>query len=234
MNTNLAPFSALTPDIILNALDRIGLYSDGRLLALNSYENRVYQVGIEGGSAVVTKFYRPNRWSDAAILEEHAFINELAQQEIPVVPAMTFDGDKSLHRTNGFRFSVFARQGGRVPELEDPEKLEWMGRFIGRIHAVGALKPFKERPTLDINSFGHEPRTYLLTNGFIPPDLIDAYSSVTAYALDAVERCFERAGKLKTLRLHGDCYPGNILWTDDGPHFVDFDDSRMGPAIQDL
>lgn len=234
MNTNLAPFSALTPDIILNALDRIGLYSEGRLLALNSYENRVYQVGIEGGSAVVTKFYRPNRWSDAAILEEHAFINELAQQEIPVVPAMTFDGDKSLHRTNGFRFSVFARQGGRVPELEDPEKLEWMGRFIGRIHAVGALKPFKERPTLDINSFGHEPRTYLLTNGFIPPDLIDAYSSVTAYALDAVERCFERAGKLKTLRLHGDCYPGNILWTDDGPHFVDFDDSRMGPAIQDL
>lgn len=234
MNTNLAPFSALMPDIILNALDRIGLYSDGRLLALNSYENRVYQVGIEGGSAVVTKFYRPNRWSDAAILEEHAFIDELAQQEIPVVPAMTFDGNESLHRTNGFRFSVFARQGGRVPELEDPEKLEWMGRFIGRIHAIGALKPFKERPTLDINSFGHEPRTYLLANDFIPPDLIDAYSSVTAYALDAVERCFERAGKLKTLRLHGDCYPGNILWTDDGPHFVDFDDSRMGPAIQDL
>lgn len=234
MNTSLSPFSALTPDIILNALDRIGLHSDGRLLALNSYENRVYQVGIEGGPAVVAKFYRPNRWSDAAILEEHAFVKELVQHEIPVVPAMTFEENKSLQEIGGFRFSVFTRQGGRVPELEDPEKLEWMGRFIGRIHAIGSLKPFKERPTLNIISFGHEPRSYLLGNDFIPPDLIDAYSSVSAHALDAVERCFERAGKLKTLRLHGDCYPGNILWTDDGPHFVDFDDSRMGPAVQDL
>jgi len=234
MNTDLAPFSALTPDIILNALDCIGLQTDGRLLALNSYENRVYQVGIEGGPAVVAKFYRPGRWSDAAILEEHAFVKELAQHEIPVVPAMTFNENKSLHQIEGFRFSVFARQGGRVPELEDPEKLEWMGRFIGRIHAIGALKPFKKRPTLNIDSFGHESRAYLLANDFIPLDLIDAYSTVTAHALDAVRRCFERAGKLNTLRLHGDCYPGNILWTEDGPHFVDFDDSRMGPAVQDL
>lgn len=234
MNTNLAPFSALTPDVILNALDRIGLHSDGRLLPLNSYENRVYQVGMEEGSAVVSKFYRPNRWTDAAILEEHGFVKELAQNEIPVVPAMAFGDNKTLQRIDGFRFSVFARQGGRVPELEDPGKLEWMGRFIGRIHAIGALKPFKERPTLNINSFGDEPRTYLLANDFIPIDLIDAYSSVTSYALDSVRFCFERAGKVNTLRLHGDCYPGNILWTDDGPHFVDFDDSRMGPAIQDL
>lgn len=234
MNTNLAPFSALTPDVILNALERMRLYSDGRLLALNSYENRVYQVGMENGPAVVIKFYRPNRWSDAAILEEHALVKELAQSEIPVVPAMVFGDNRTLNKIDGFRFAVFTRQGGRVPELEDPEKLEWMGRFIGRLHAIGALKPFKERPTLDISSFGDEPRNYLLTSDFIPPDLIDAYSSVTAYALDGVRRCFERAGKFKTLRLHGDCYPGNILWTDDGPHFVDFDDSRMGPAIQDL
>ena len=162
MNTSLSPFSALTPDIILNALDRIGLHSDGRLLALNSYENRVYQVGIEGGPAVVAKFYRPNRWSDAAILEEHAFVKELVQHEIPVVPAMTFEENKSLQEIGGFRFSVFTRQGGRVPELEDPEKLEWMGRFIGRIHAIGSLKPFKERPTLNISSFGHEPRSLFI------------------------------------------------------------------------
>jgi len=234
MNTHLTPFSALTPDIILNALDSVGLHSDGRLLALNSYENRVYQVGIENGAAVVTKFYRPNRWTTTAILEEHAFIQELAENEIPVVPPLGFRENKTLNQVNGFRFSVFPKQGGRVPEIEGREKLEWMGRFIARIHAIGALKPFMERPALNITSFGDEPRDYLLKHDFIPADLFSAYSSVTAYALDSVRRCFERAGKVKTLRLHGDCYPGNILWTDDGPHFVDFDDSRMGPAIQDL
>lgn len=234
MNTQLTPFSALTPDIILNALDSVDLRSDGRLLALNSYENRVYQVGIENATAVVTKFYRPNRWTTAAILEEHAFIQELAESEIPVVPPLRFGENKTLNQVDGFRFSVFPRQGGRVPEIEGREKLEWMGRFIARIHAIGALKPFKKRPALNITHFGDEPRDYLLKHDFIPADLFSAYSSVSAYALDSVRRCFERADKVKTLRLHGDCYPGNILWTDDGPHFVDFDDSRMGPAIQDL
>jgi Ser/Thr protein kinase RdoA (MazF antagonist) len=234
MNINLIPFSALTPDIILNALESIGLYSNGRLFALNSYENRVYQVGLEDASTVVTKFYRPNRWTTAAIIEEHVFVQELAESEIPVVPAMQFNGNKTLNQFDDFRFSVFPRQNGRVPELEGREKLEWMGRFIGRIHAVGALKPFKERATLDIAGFGVEPREYLLSNDFIPADLLDAYSSVSAFALEGVRRCFERAGEVRVLRLHGDCYPGNILWADDGPHFVDFDDSRMGPAIQDL
>jgi Ser/Thr protein kinase RdoA (MazF antagonist) len=234
MNTNLTPFSALTPDIILNALDSTGLHSDGRLLGLNSYENRVYQVGMADASFIVTKFYRPNRWTDAAILEEHAFTQELLESEIPVVPPMPFGDNQTLLHADGFRFSVFERQSGRVPEIEGREKLEWMGRFIARIHAVGALKPFKERPTLDIATFGDEPRAYLLENNFIPADLIEAYCSVTEHALDSVRRCFELAGKIKNLRLHGDCYPGNILWTDDGPHFVDFDDSRMGPAIQDL
>ncbi|MDD1627512.1 MAG: serine/threonine protein kinase, partial [Methylococcaceae bacterium] len=210
------------------------LPGDGRLLALNSYENRVYQVGIENAEMVVAKFYRPNRWTTAAILEEHSFIQELADNEIPVVPPLQFRENQTLNQADGFRFSVFPKQGGRVPEIEGREKLEWMGRFIGRIHAIGALKPFKERPTLDITHFGDEPSNYLLTHDFIPADLLTAYSSVSAYALDSVRRCFERAGKVETLRLHGDCYPGNILWTDDGPHFVDFDDSRMGPAIQDL
>jgi Ser/Thr protein kinase RdoA (MazF antagonist) len=234
MNTQLTPFSALTPDIILLAMDSVGLPGDGRLLALNSYENRVYQVGIENAPMVVTKFYRPNRWTTAAILEEHAFIQELADNEIPVVPPLPFKDKQTLNEVDGFRFSVFPKQGGRVPEIEGRAKLEWMGRFIGRIHAVGALKPFTERPTLNITNFGDEPSAYLLTHDFIPADLLSAYSSVSAYALDSVRRCFERAGKVNSLRLHGDCYPGNILWTGDGPHFVDFDDSRMGPAIQDL
>ncbi|MGZ8955287.1 MAG: serine/threonine protein kinase, partial [Methylovulum sp.] len=178
MNTNLTPFSALTPDIILHALDSIGLHGDGRLLALNSYENRVYQVGMANASFIVTKFYRPERWTDAAILEEHAFVKELFESEIPVVPAMPFGNHQTLIHADGFRFSVFPRQGGRVPELEGREKLEWMGRFIARIHAIGALRPFKERPTLNIANFGDEPRAYLLANHFIPADLVEAYRSV--------------------------------------------------------
>ncbi len=234
MKTNLTPFSALTPDIIFNALDSIGLSGDGRLLALNSYENRVYQVGLTDSSYKVTKFYRPERWSTAAILEEHDFVQELFDAELPVVPALPFGDKQTLIHSDGFRFSVFPRQGGRVPELEGRDKLEWMGRFIGRIHAIGALKKFKERPTLDIVSFGDDPRAYLLANNFLPTDLLEPYRTVTEHALEGVRRCFERAGKVNNLRLHGDCYPGNILWTDEGPHFVDFDDSRMGPAIQDL
>jgi Putative homoserine kinase type II (protein kinase fold) len=198
MNTNLTPFSALTPDIILNALDSVGLHSDGRLLALNSYENRVYQVGMIDASFIVTKFYRPERWSSAAILEEHAFVQELFASEIPVVPAILFGDKQTLIFADGFRFSVFPRQGGRVPELQGREKLEWMGRFIARIHAIGALMPFKARPTLDIAGFGDEPRAYLLANNFIPVDLLEAYRSVTEHALASVRRCFERAGKLKT------------------------------------
>ncbi|MDO9103976.1 MAG: serine/threonine protein kinase [Methylovulum sp.] len=234
MTTELAPFSALTPDIILNALDSVGLKSDGRLLALNSYENRVYQIGIENAPAVVVKFYRPGRWTDAAILEEHAFLNELAEVEIPVVPALAFADQKTLNYVHGFRFSVFPKQGGRVPELESRTKLEWMGRLIGRIHATGAIKPFLARPTLDIEHFGEEPRSYLLHNHFVPDDLATIYHDVSAQTLEGVRQCFERADQVTLLRLHGDCYPGNMLWTDDGPHFVDFDDSRMGPAIQDL
>ncbi|MDC8760524.1 serine/threonine protein kinase [Janthinobacterium fluminis] len=227
------PFSELSPDCVLDALDSVGLRGDGRLLALNSYENRVYQVGIEDGQPLVAKFYRPARWSDAAILEEHAFVAELVEREIPVVPALALDG-KTLHTFGGFRFAVFARHGGRAPELDDPLTREWIGRFIGRIHAVGALATFRERPALDPASFGVEPRDYLLAHNFIPPELLAAYTSVVQQALDGVRRCYERAGQLDLLRLHGDCHGGNVLWTDAGPHFVDFDDSRTGPAVQDL
>ncbi|MBI5437464.1 MAG: serine/threonine protein kinase [Nitrosomonadales bacterium] len=227
------PFSALTPDAVLDALDSIGLRSDSRLLALNSYENRVYQAGMEDGPPLVAKFYRPARWTDAAILEEHAFVTTLNEREIPVVPALEIGG-RTLHAFNGFRFSVFDKHGGRAPEMGDCDTLEWMGRFIGRIHAVGALEPYRHRPTLDIRSFGIEPSEYLLAHDFIPAELIEVYRGVVAQAMDGVRRCFERAGAVRALRLHGDCHAGNVLWTDAGPHFVDFDDSRMGPAIQDL
>ncbi|SFV01945.1 serine/threonine protein kinase [Pseudoduganella namucuonensis] len=227
------PYAALGPDCVLDALDSVGLRGDGRLLALNSYENRVYQVGIEDDKPLIAKFYRPERWSDAAILEEHRFVAELAEREIPVVPALALDG-RTLHSYQGYRFSVFPRHGGRAPELGDPAVLEWTGRFIGRIHAVGKLETYRERPALDLDTFGREPRDYLLANGFIPPELKDAYGSVLAQALDGVQRCYDRAGAVATLRLHGDCHGGNVLWTDAGPHFVDFDDSRTGPAIQDL
>lgn len=226
-------FSSLTPDCVLNALESLGLRSDGRLLALNSYENRVYQIGMEQGLPLVAKFYRPARWSDAAILEEHAFVQELVEREIPVVPALKLNGT-TLHSFEGYRFAVFPKHGGRAPELENRETLEWMGRFLGRIHAIGALKPFQHRPELNIQTFGVASRDYLLEHDFIPADLDAAWRSVVDQALDGVRHCFERAGEVDTLRLHGDCHAGNVLWTDDGPHFVDFDDARMGPAVQDL
>ncbi len=227
---------------MLDALGSVGLNGDGRLLTLNSYENRVYQVWLDESaaaaspqpSAVVAKFYRPARWTDAQILEEHAFARELAEREIPVVAPMPFDNGGTLATFGGFRFAVYAKHGGRAPELEDRSTLEWLGRFIGRIHAVGAIEPFRHRPTLDIASFGEEPRDYLLSHNFVPADLLPAWTSTVAQALAGVQRSIERAGDVATQRLHGDCHAGNILWTPAGPHFVDFDDCRMGPAVQDL
>jgi Ser/Thr protein kinase RdoA (MazF antagonist) len=237
------PYSGLTPDVVLNALDAVGLRCDGRLLALNSYENRVYQVGVEddegNASLVVAKFYRPARWSDAQILEEHAFAAELAAQEIPVVAPLAFAQETLLH-AQGFRVAVFPRRGGRAPELDDPDTLEWIGRFIGRIHAVGGTRAFEHRPRIDIEGFGTEPRAFLLASGMIPPDLLAAWTQACDLALEAVGHAFKRAGAVRELRLHGDCHAGNVLWTPahgnaaGGPHFVDLDDARMGPAVQDL
>ncbi|MBV6474885.1 MAG: Serine/threonine protein kinase RdoA [Rhodocyclaceae bacterium] len=232
------PYSALTPDIVLNALESVGLPCDGSLLALNSYENRVYQVGIVDAPPLVAKFYRPQRWSDAAILEEHAFAQELHEREIPVVAPLPLAGGRTLHHAQGFRFAVFPRRGGRAPELDRPDTLQWMGRFLGRIHAVGAVAPFRERPCLDIAGFGEASRDYVLAHGFLPEDLRTAWCSVVDQSLDGARRCYARAGAVASIRLHGDCHAGNVLWTDSGemrgPHFVDFDDCRMGPAVQDL
>jgi Ser/Thr protein kinase RdoA (MazF antagonist) len=227
------PFSRLDPAHVLDAIESVGLHSDGRLLSLNSYETRVYRIGRDEGAPVVAKFYRPGRWSDAAILEEHAFVAELAEREVPVVAARVLNG-RTLHEWDGFRFAVFASHGGRAPELCDPATLEWIGRFIGRIHATGATAAYSARPALTIDTFGRESRDWLLAHGVIPPELLATYASVVDQALEGVARCYERAGQVQVLRLHGDCHTGNVLWTNDGPHFVDFDDSRMGPAVQDL
>ena len=227
------PFSLLDPDSILDALQSAGWRGDGRLLALNSYENRVYQAWLEDGGSVVVKFYRPQRWTDAQIIEEHRFTEELAAAEIPVVAPSSADGS-TLHTCGTWRFAVYPRRGGRAPELEDAAILRRIGRFIGRIHAVGARRAFVERPTLDLASFGNEPRDWLLEHRALPDALLPAWRAAVDQCLEAVAAAFARLGDHRVLRLHGDCHAGNVLWTDDGPHFVDFDDARNGPAIQDL
>lgn len=229
------PYAALDPETVLTAVEGLGLTINGRLLALNSYENRVYQVGIDGGAEpVVVKFYRPGRWSDQSILEEHAFAAELTDHEIPVVAPLAFAG-ATLHYHRGFRYAAFPRRGGRSPELDDPDCRERLGRFLGRIHAVGASRAFVHRPTLGIADYGEAPRRYLLEHGFIPAHLVSAYETLSRDLLESIRRCYNRAGAIGSLRLHGDCHPGNILWTEaGGPHFVDLDDCLCGPAIQDL
>ncbi|MCC7039581.1 MAG: serine/threonine protein kinase [Burkholderiales bacterium] len=232
-----APYASLTPDRILDALDAVGIHGDGRLLALNSYENRVYLVycdrAPDAATSVVVKFYRPQRWSDAQIEEEHAFVRELVAHEVPAVAAMDLGG-RTLHHDGDLRFAVFPRDGGRTPEIDQPTTLAWIGRYLGRIHAVGAQRRFVHRPTLDVGSFGDASRAFLLDRGVVPDDLRESYAAVSALALTGIRRCYERAGPIATLRLHGDCHAANILWTADGPHFVDFDDARTGPAVQDL
>lgn len=230
---NAHPYDRLTPDIVIAAVERLGLRCDGRTLSLNSYENRVYQIGLEEAAPVVVKFYRPDRWSTSAILEEHAFSWELADAEIPVVPPQRYAGH-SLFEHEGFRYAVFERHGGHWPELGTRDEREWMGRFLGRIHAIGRRRAFEHRPQLSIERFGDLPREYLLESDWIPDHLRAAYESVTDDLLARVEDWVDRAGDFASLRLHGDCHPGNVLWTDAGPHFVDLDDCLTGPAIQDL
>lgn len=233
------PFAGLNPECILDAVESCGFRSDGRLLALNSYENRVWQIGIDDAPPVIAKFYRPSRWSDAQIDEEHRFVSEMAAAELPVVAPLAFDG-RTLHHFKGFRFALYPRQGGRAPELGDPAVLEWMGRLMARLHLVGAKASFAVRESLDAEAFGHEPYEWLLDNEVIPPDLEPVWAGVAEQALECVHDCYRRAGAVGQLRLHGDCHVGNVLWTptskDDhgGPHFVDFDDARTGPAVQDL
>jgi Ser/Thr protein kinase RdoA (MazF antagonist) len=230
---NPHPYDRLTPDVIIAAVESAGYVSDRRILALNSYENRVYQIGMERGSPLVAKFYRPDRWSVAAIAEEHGFALELAAAEIPIVPPIVQSG-RTLFDYEGFRFALFERHGGRWPELGSRTEREWMGRFLGRIHMVGRRQRFQHRGRIDIDRLGEQSREYLLSEGWIPPHVESAYESLTADLLQAIRNDFETAGGVTQLRLHGDCHRGNVLWTDAGPHFVDLDDCLMGPAVQDL
>jgi len=231
MNT---PYDNLNPDVILNAVESVGFQCNGSLLALNSYENRVYQVGIEDASPMIVKFYRPNRWSDAAIIEEHEFALELVAHEIPVVAPWVAPSHRTLHEYQEFRFALFKRWGGRALELDSLEQLEWMGRFIGRLHAVGACKSFQHRLLLDVQSYGHHPYRFLVEHDFIPAYLKEHYCCVVESLLEKIAARFQQAGKLNPIRLHGDIHVGNVLWNDAGPHIVDLDDCMMGPAIQDI
>jgi Ser/Thr protein kinase RdoA (MazF antagonist) len=235
------PYEILTPDLVMDALASVGLHCDGRLLALSSYENRVYQLHLEqeheGLASVVAKFYRPGRWSEAQILEEHAFAAELMAAEVPAVGPLLLEA-RTLHEFGGFAFSVSPRRGGRAPELDDSEVLEWIGRFLARIHIVGAQRPFASRPALDADSFGREPRDWMLAHDMIPLDVQSAWQQRCDEALAMIRDTAlgdRRDGGIRMIRLHGDCHPGNILWTPDaGPHFVDLDDARTGPAVQDM
>lgn len=229
---NEAPYAQLTPERVLAAVDALGLATDGRLLALNSYENRVYQVGLEDAAPVVAKFYRPGRWSDAAIAEEHAFAAELAAVELPVVAPLVIGG-RSLHHGGGYRLALYPRRGGRAPQLESAEHLQWMGRLIARIHGVGARDRFEHRGAIDLDTFLRAPRTAVLSSELLPSALAPRYGAAVAALEPLLRERFEQV-RPRYLRLHGDCHPGNVLWTDAGPHFVDLDDARSGPAVQDL
>jgi Ser/Thr protein kinase RdoA (MazF antagonist) len=238
-------YTGLDPQQVLDCLDAVGLRGDGRVLQLNSYENRVFQVFLEDGSAVVTKFYRPGRWSDAQILEEHSFALELAAAEVPVVAPLVL---QARHDTGGplllgqpttlacqdaHRYAVSPRCAGREPELEDPAALRQLGRFIGRLHTVGKRQSFVHRHQLDAHLDGQQALALLIDGGFVPDSQLAAWQQACQQALSLVEAAFERVAP-QTLRLHGDCHLGNVLWRDGSPHIVDLDDAMQGPAVQDL
>jgi len=226
------PFDKLQPERVLEAAESLGLITDGRLLPLNSYENRVWQIGLEDGDPVIAKFYRPGRWSNESILEEHAFTAELAASGLSVVAPLAFD-DRTLHQHADFRYALFPRQGGHAPEPADKDTLVRIGRALGRMHAVGRTNAFDHRASISIQALGHEPRDWLLANNWVPMHLESAFKTLTDDLLMHAQNAWQRAGDFSAIRLHGDCHPGNILWRD-GPHFVDLDDCRTGPAVQDL
>lgn len=235
MDKNIdTPYQNLDPSLILDAVESVGFLCSGSLLALNSYENRVYQIGIEDAQPLIAKFYRPHRWTNERILEEHQFAHELLELEIPVVAPWKSSSLHTLHEYKGYRFALFPRWGGRALELDSFEQLEWMGRFIGRLHAVGACRTFQHRPELNIQTHGYYAFNYLIENNFIPEYLKETYSNTVKTLLQRIEECFHRTGKINKIRLHGDMHAGNVLWSDTRPHIVDLDDCVMGPAIQDI
>ena len=229
---DVKPFAGLTPEVVLDAAASVGLDVDGRLFALNSYENRVYQVGRTGGMLVL-KFYRPARWSNAQIDEEHRFTAELAVAELPVAAPVQLEG-RTLFEYQDFRFAAFPWMAGRAPELDAPEARQIFGRTLGRIHQIGAQRPFQVRPRLGIQRLGWEARRQVLAGGLLPEYLHERYESVSATLLEKVEQAFLEAGEVRDIRIHGDCHMGNLLWNERGPVLVDLDDCAMGPRVQDL
>jgi Ser/Thr protein kinase RdoA (MazF antagonist) len=227
------PFAGMSPELICDAVEACGLVPDGRLLALNSYENRVWQVGLEQSEPIIAKFYRPDRWTNETIIEEHKFSLDLSGAGLSVVAPMVLQ-EQTLFEHAGFRFALFPRRGGHAPELAHEPTLKALGRVLGRMHAIGAAGSFSHRPTLSISQWGTGSARFLLESQWIPAHLESAFTSLTDHLLEATEATWQRAGKFSTLRLHGDCHPGNILWRDDQAHFVDLDDCLTGPAIQDL
>lgn len=232
MSDSPHPFQSLTPSFVMDAVESRGFRCDCRTLALGSYENRVYQVGIEEGRPLIAKFYRPGRWSDEQILEEHEFCFELAGHELPVVAPIRTSGE-SLFHYDGFRFALYPQQGGHAPEFDNLDNLLILGRMLGRMHGIGAVRPFSHRPTLDSASFGHAS-VELIGERFIPQEFRESYLAVTGQLLEGIDAIFAGTAEIAAIRVHGDCHAGNILWRDGAPHFVDFDDARMAPAVQDF
>ena len=224
----------LTPDAVLDAIESTGIQLDGSMLTMNSYENRVYRVRDVDGKPLVAKFYRPNRWSDQQIAEEHDFSQQLSDAEIPVVAPLKITLGQSLLYWESYRFSLFECHGGRAPELDDENHLLWLGRYMARIHNVGEITSFKERPTINCETFGHQCLSFLMQGSHIPSSIQLAYETIALQVLEASQKLFDELSGIQTFRIHCDCHPGNILWTDEGPHIVDLDDSRNGPAIQDM
>ncbi len=232
-DNNVYNYSQLIPDTIINAIESLDYVCDKRILALNSYENRVYQVGIEDEQPIIAKFYRPARWTDEMIREEQQFTLELANADLPVVAPLTINNE-TIFNFEGYRFSLYPRFGGYAPELDNPDHLLQLGRILAQLHNIGETKSFVERPEITIEDFSIKPIKYIIENNFIPRDLEIAYSTLTDDLLGRIKTCFEQAGNYKSLRLHGDCHQGNILTRDDKFYIVDFDDSRTGPAVQDI
>ncbi len=232
MQENSHVFERLKPDFILDAIEHCGYICDGRILALNSYENRVYQIGVENKEPVIAKFYRPRRWSDEQIIEEHEFSFELVEHELPIVPPIELDGTTLFYKEN-FRYALYERKGGHAPELDDLDNLYILGRFLGRIHRIGASKRFIHRPAITCAHYGHDSAT-LLKQDFIPGHICDAYDSITSELLRKIDSIYLDSDTSEHIRVHGDCHVGNILWREDAPHFIDLDDARMAPAIQDI
>jgi len=229
---DVKPFTGLSPGVVLDAAASVGLEADGRLFALNSYENRVYQLGSPQGNRVL-KFYRPERWTDEQIAEEHQLTAELAAAELPVAAPLTVEG-RTLFTYQEFRFAAFPWMRGRPPELDAADARQLLGRSLARLHQVGAQRAFRYRPRLGMQRLGVEACRQVLAGDLLPEVLQDKYIEVSEALLERIEIAFERAAPLREIRIHGDCHLGNLLWNEQGPAFVDLDDCAMGPRVQDL